>query len=239
MNIAICDDDSNVTNRLKNDIYSLFKSLKSDVDISVFANGMDLIETIKNEEVHYDVLLLDVDMPNISGLEVAKILRESNEDLIIIFISSHDNYVFDSFEYNPFRYIRKNRIKEELNIALKSAYALYKKREKRYIVIKSDDGDYRVEQSEICYFEIVKRKLFIHLSNNKVLGMWKPIKDFINEIDASDFVKIHSGCAVNMKYIKEYTNYDVTLDNGEKLITSRSGIKILKDELTRYWGENI
>ncbi|MGN0375259.1 MAG: LytR/AlgR family response regulator transcription factor [Butyrivibrio sp.] len=239
MYIAICDDDSKVTNRLKSDIYTLFKSIKDDVDISVFSKGTDLIETIKNEELHYDVLLLDVDMPDISGLEVAKILRETNEDIIIIFISSYEKYVFDSFEYNPFRFIRKNRIKEELSIALKSAYALYKKREGRYIVIKSDDGEYRVEQSKICYFEIVKRKLFIHLADNKVLSMWKPIKDFINEIKDGDFVKIHSGCAVNMKYIKEYTNYDVTLDNGEKLITSRSGIKTLKEELNKYWGEKI
>lgn len=239
MYIAICDDDSKISNRIKNDIYKIFTSLKDVVDVSFFANGTNLIETIKNEKLHYDLLLLDVDMPNMSGLEVAKILRETNEDIIIIFISSYEKYVFDSFEYNPFRYIRKNRIKEELNIALKSAYALYKKRERRYIVIKSDDGDHRLEQSEICYFEIVKRKLFIHLADNKVLSMWKPIKDFINEIDDDNFVKIHSGCVVNMKYIKEYTNYDITLDNGEKLITSRSGIKILKDELTRYWGENV
>lgn len=239
MYIAICDDDSKITSRLESGIRAIFKNLKDDVDVSVFLNGTDLIDTIKKEKIHYDILLLDVDMPNISGLEVAKILRETNEDIIIIFISSYEKYVFDSFEYNPFRYIRKNRIKEELSIALKSAYALYKKSERRYVVIKSDDGDYRVEHSEICYFEIVKRKLFIHLANNKVLSMWKPIKDFINEINDNNFVKIHSGCAVNMKYIKEYTNYDITLDNGEKLITSRSGIKILKDELTRYWGENV
>ena len=69
--------------------------------------------------------------------------------------------------------------------------------------------------------------------------MWKTIKEFINEIGGDDFVKIHSGCAVNMKYIKEYTNYDVILDDGKVLPMSRTGIKILKDELTRYWGENI
>lgn len=240
MYIAICDDDSKITSRLESDIRAIFKNLKDDVDVSVFVNGTDLIDTIKKEKIHYDILLLDVDMPNISGLEVAKILRETNEDIIIIiFISSYEKYVFDSFEYNPFRYIRKNKIKEELSIALKSAYSLYKKSERRYVVIKSDDGDYRVEQSEICYFEIVKRKLFIHLANNKVLGMWKPIKDFINEINDNNFVKIHSGCVVNMKYIKEYTSYDVILDNGEKLFTSRAGMKILKDELTRYWGENL
>ena len=236
MNIAICDDDLKLTGRLKTDIQMFFKNIKDNVDVSVFMNGTDLI---KNKQIHYDLILLDIDMPHISGFEVAKILREINENIIIIFISSYDKYVFDSFEYNPFRYIRKNIIKEELNIALTSAYAFSKKREKRYIVIQSDDGDCRVEKSEICYFEIVKRKLFIHLTDNKVISMWKTIKDFINEIDDDNFVKIHSGCAVNMKYIKEYTNNDVTLDNGEKLLTSRAGIKNVKDELTRYWGENV
>ena len=131
MYIAICDDDSKITSRLESGIREIFKNLKDDVDVSVFFYGTDLIDTIKKEKIHYDILLLDVDMPNISGLEVAKILRETNEDIIIIFISSYEKYVFDSFEYNPFRYIRKNRIKEELSIALKSAYALYKKKRKK------------------------------------------------------------------------------------------------------------
>lgn len=239
MYIAICDDDSNITSRLKIDIYKIFNSLKVDFNISIFEKGTDLIDTIKKDEIQYDILLLDVDMPNISGLEVAKILRENNEDIIIIFISSYDKYVFDSFEYNPFRYIRKNRIKEELNIALKSAYALYQKRKRRHITIKSEQGEYRVEISEIYYFEIENRKLYVYLTDNRVFSMWKTVKEFINEIGSDDFVKIHSGCAVNMKYIKEYTNYDVILDDGKALPMSRTGIKILKDELTRYWGENI
>lgn len=136
MYIAICDDDSKIINGLKIDIYNIFKSLKAEVDVSVFVNGTELIDTIKKEKIHYDILLLDIDMPNISGLEVAKILRETNEDIIIIFISSYEKYVFDSFEYNPFRYIRKNRIKEELNIALKSAYILYKKEKEDTLLLK-------------------------------------------------------------------------------------------------------
>lgn len=136
MYIAICDDDSKITSRLESGIRAIFKNLKDGVDVSVFLNGADLIDTIKKEKIHYDILLLDVDMPNISGLEVAKILRETNEDIIIIFISSYEKYVFDSFEYNPFRYIRKNRIKEELSIALKSAYALYKKAKEDTLLLK-------------------------------------------------------------------------------------------------------
>lgn len=239
MNIAICDDDLEIKSILKQDVSRVFMKLEEYIDISMFDNGIDLIASIDNQKKHFDIILLDVDMPGMSGLEVAKKIRKTNEDIIIIFVSSHEQYVFDSIEYNPFRYIRKNRIQEELSIALKSAYTLYKKRQKRFIIIKSDDGEYRVEQSEICYFEIIKRKLFVHLTDNRILSMWKSIKDFNGEIDSSDFVKIHSGCVVNMKYIKEYTNSDVILDNGERLSTSRAGIKLLKEELTRYWGENI
>ena len=238
MNIAICDDDSKITDRLKGDIATFFICLNEDVEVSVFANGMELLYTIKKEE-NYDLILLDVDMPCMSGLEAAKQIRKNDEDVIIIFISSYENYVFDSFEYNPFRYIRKSRIKEELNLALKSAYMLYNERKKRYIVIKSQEGDYKVEHSKISYFEIVKRKLIIHLADNQILSIWKSINDFIAEINDDAFVKIHKGCAVNLKYIKEYTNYDVTLDNGVKLIVSRSGIKKLKEKLTRYWGGHV
>ncbi len=239
MYIAICDDDPKIASRLEHNINMIYKRLKVDFSISIFENGTDLIDMIKKDEIRYDILLLDVDMPGISGLEVARILREINEDIIIMFISSYEKYVFDTFEYNPFRYIRKSRIKEELNLALRSAYTLYQKRKRRHITIKSEQGEYRVEISEIFYFEIENRKLYVYLTDNRVFSMWKTIKEFINEIGGDDFVKIHSGCAVNMKYIKEYTNYDVILDDGKVLPVSRTGIKILKDELTRYWGENI
>ena len=99
MNIAICDDDSKITDRLKGDIATFFICLNEDVEVSVFANGMELLYTIKKEE-NYDLILLDVDMPCMSGLEAAKQIRKNDEDVIIIFMSSYENYVFDSFEYN-------------------------------------------------------------------------------------------------------------------------------------------
>lgn len=237
MNIAICDDDINAQKKIQTYSNEIFKEIKENIEILVFNDGESIINAIQKENKYFDIILLDVDMPDVSGLKVAKILREIDNNIIIIFISSYEKYVFDSLEYNPFRYIRKICLKEELPIALKSAYSLYKKRKKKYIIIKNDDGEYKIEESEICYCEIVKRKLYIHLSNNRVLGTWKSIRDFYEEISGGTFVKIHSGCAVNMKYVKEYSNYYITLDNGEKLLTSRAGIKTLKEALSRYWSE--
>lgn len=237
MKIAICDDDFIMIKKLRDDISFFFKDLKENIELLTFSNGKSLIEAIQKDEKYFDIILLDIDMPDITGLKVAEVLRKISDDIIIIFISSYDGFVFDSLEYNPFRYIRKNRMKEELYHALKAAYMLYKKRVKKHFFIKSDDGEYIIEQTEILYFEIIRRKLFIYLKDDRILSTWKPLKDFFREVDDGSFVKIHSGCAVNMKYIREYSNCDITLDNGKKLSTSRSGIKILKDELTRYWSE--
>ena len=236
MNIAICDDDIETVRKIKDDIIRISGEMKVNMDITSFFSGKKLLDVMEKENNIFDILLLDIDMPDISGLEVAKVLREKNVNIIIIFISSYENYVFDSIEYTPFRYIRKFRVKEELPLALRAAQVLIEKKDK-YIVIKSDNVQHRITHTEICYFEIVKRKSYIHLADSRILCTWKTIKDFYIELDDNDFVKIHSGCAVNMKYIKEYSNYDITLDNGEKLMASRSGIKNLKDRLAQYWSE--
>ena len=240
MRIAICDDDNEMLGRLKKDVIEIFGILKVNIEIFSFSDGKELLRTIQNDDENFDLFLLDIDMPDVSGLEIAQMLREMSVNLIIIFISAYDNYVFDSIEYSPFRYIRKSRIKEELPLALKAAHTLFEKEQPRYIAVKSEEGDYyKVAHSEIWYIEIESRKLYIYLTRDRVIKTWKTVKELLTELNDGNFVKIHSGCAVNLKYISEYYGYDVTLDNGKKLLASRSGIKAIKTTLAKYWSEHI
>ena len=122
MRIASCDDDNEMLGRLKKDVIEIFGILKVNIEIFSFSDGKELLRTIQNDDENFDLFLLDIDMPDVSGLEIAQMLREMSVNLIIIFISAYDNYVFDSIEYSPFRYIRKSRIKEELPLALVLKY---------------------------------------------------------------------------------------------------------------------
>ena len=194
---------------------------------------------ICNNKEDLDILLLDIDMPEITGLEVAKKIREAHSDIILIFVSSHEQYVFDSIEYNPFRYIRKNRIEKELPIALKAAYSRIEETVDEYIVAKAEDSEVKIKYSDIMYFETVARKVEIHLSNGKVFAVRKTIKELYEELKDSNFIRIHSGGIVNAKYIDEFSNYDITLDNGEVLIVSRRQLKEVKTTLTKYWGGKV
>lgn len=235
INIAICDDEIGTLEKIKNKVLDIASARNVSVDVFTYSDANRVVDVLCNNKERIDVLLLDIDMPKLSGLEVAKLVRKYKENIILIFISAHEQYVFESIEYSPFRYIRKNKISEELPLAMKAAFSRLEADRDRSIIVKTEGGEKRLYYSEIMYYETEARKLKIHQSSGKILSVWKTIKEFSSEINDERFIQLHSGCVVNVKYISEFSNYDVTLDNGERLIVSRRRVKDVKEELVKYW----
>ena len=235
MRIAICDDNMEFLNQIEDIVKRTYQDKQTEVEVFCFQNGQDLLSDIQNDETDVDLLLLDIDMPGFSGFEVAKIIREMGKESILMFISSYDSYVFETFEYNPFRFIRKGKLQQELPIALRAAEASYQKNKKRYVVVRCDEGEVRIEETEIMYFDMVKRQIRICLVDGRVFHTWRTMKELQQALSPERFSKIHSGCVVNLKYVNGYTGCDITLDNGERLTASRGGIKTFKEDLSRYW----
>ena len=236
INIAICDDEHKSLDTIEEKLYKASEKLNIKIETYIYNDGNKVLDLIYNEKEDFDILFLDIDMPNISGLEVARKLREKKTDVILIFISAHEQYVFDSIEYNPFRYIRKSRIDKELLLALRAAYSRIAEMQDYYIAVKTEESEVRVNHSDIMYFETIARKVGIHLNNGEVLIVRKTIKELNEELNDEHLIRIHSGCVANVKYIDKFSNYDITLDNGEKLIVSRTRVKNVKATLMNYWG---
>ncbi|MBE5927777.1 MAG: response regulator transcription factor [Lachnospiraceae bacterium] len=235
INIAICDDERESIEKIRNKILDIVNGKNIQIDIFTYLNSKSAVDVLQSDKEHFDILLLDIDMPELSGLEVAKAIRKKRENIILIFVSAHEQYVFESIEYSPFRYIRKSKLTEELPLAMKAAFARLENDKEKSIIIKTDDGEVRLFYSEIMYYETGNRRINMYLSNGKVITTWKTVKELIEEMNDERFIKLHSGCVVNVKYISEYSKSDVTLDNGEKLIVSRRNIKDVKEELLKYW----
>ena len=235
MRIAICDDNIEFLKQTEDIARHIYQERQLEIQLSSFENGQDLLADMSQTESDINLLLLDIDMPDISGLEVAKKIREMGKETILIFISSYESYVFDTFEYNPFRFIRKEKLQQELPIALRAAESAYLKNKKRYVVVRCDEGEVRIEETEIMYFDMVKRQIRICLADGRVYHTWRTMKELQQELSPERFSKIHSGCVVNLKYVSGYNGCEITLDNGERLTASRGGIKTFKEELSRYW----
>lgn len=239
INIAICDDEVTVLKYLKNMIMNISKELKVYPKVSIYDKGKQLIDIVSSRKKVFNILFLDIEMSDISGLEVAKYIREINTDIILIFISAYEQYVFRSIEYNPFRYIRKKRMEQELPLALKAAYLCVKQNEDKFIFVKTEKGEVRIKKADIIYYETEERRIRLYMNNGTSFLVWKTIKGFYQELSDNSFIRIHSGCVVNTKYIQQYTLYDIILENGKHLSVSRTRLKEVKSAILHYWGEKI
>ena len=115
MRIAICDDEKQICEFLKEKIRRYYFSNDINFSIQTFENGEKLLESDLNL---IDVLFLDVEMPGRNGMKVAKAIREKNKEMIIVFFTAYSEFVFESFKVDAFRYLVKPVNNQELNETL-------------------------------------------------------------------------------------------------------------------------
>lgn len=114
--IAICDDDEIFLSRLEKQIRAELQQLNVVGKIVSYTDSEKLLET----KLHQTEIFLDIDMPEVTGMELAAKLEEQNPQAIVIFISNHEEAVFEAIHYKPFRFIRKAYLQAELSEALQS-----------------------------------------------------------------------------------------------------------------------
>ena len=108
MQIFICDDEP----QMLSDIAKKVSECLPDSDIQTFLTGVKLLQCLEIEVC--DVLLLDIDMPDITGLEIARHLAKQDKRPLLLFVTSHDELVYDSFQYHPFAFLRKSCFDKEI-----------------------------------------------------------------------------------------------------------------------------
>lgn len=121
LNIAICDDSKFDALAAREVIRNTLNNLNKEADIEYYLNAEDIQNKLLKRKEPLDLLILDIDMPGISGLDLAETLRANNLKLLIIFLSNHEEFVFKAIEFQPFRYIRKIKLETEMPIAIQSA----------------------------------------------------------------------------------------------------------------------
>ena len=226
LSIAICDDQQDSLETIEEELHRSSKNLNVEIETHLYTDGNDMLGLMKNNKDYFDVVFLDIAMPKISGLDVAAKMRSINQEILLVFISAHEQYVFDSIDYSPIKYIRKLKMHDEIELALKKANKCINSRTTKTIIM---------------YFEMYRRRITVYINNGKAIELKerKTIKSLYEELDDEDFVQIHSGGIVNVKYIYEYSGYSITLDNETKLVISRSRLKEVKEQMARYWRNRV
>jgi DNA-binding LytR/AlgR family response regulator len=216
--IAVCDDEK----KIRNDIAAKAGKVIPSAKISLFENGQALIDSFK--KASFDIVLLDIDMPKISGLDVAGLIQNAVPKPLVVFVTSHDELVYDSLRFHPFGFVRKTHLDEELDRVLADAMAEMNSREKS-ISVHTALGDVRLRLADVLYFEADGNyiKVFVKYESDEAEYRFRDTMQALEATLQSDgFVRVHKGFLVNGEAVKIFNSDKCILTNDMEVPMGRS-----------------
>lgn len=221
LKLAICDDstlDIAMTEKVLEQISEF------DLKWDVFYSGEKLLEyrkTNSTNEGDYDIYLLDIEMPGMNGIEVAKRIKEDDPRAIFIFLTSYTEYVFMALDVVFFSYLRKPLSKEDMLDALQKV-APYLDGGRTNITFKNGVNIHSVKYEDILYLERKNRNTFIYIINKE-----EPYKsttrncELMKQLDEKEFAPTHNSFCVNMRYVSTISKEQVIMIGGITIPISR------------------
>lgn len=228
--VAFCDDEAKILEDLSVKIKSEFENLSCKIDLYTTENSIELLEYLKNYPV--DILFLDIDMPTISGMEIAQTLLNSEIKTLLVFVTGQDALVYKSFKYHPFGFIRKTYFDEEISGVVKSLVEEMQKSSDTFL-FKTNDGFNRIKLRDILYFESESNYINLH-TNESVYKFRSTVSAIEKELSTKGFIRTHKGFLVNQEHIFSVKSENVVLSNNVVLPIGRTNRDVIKARIMRY-----
>ena len=227
MRIAVCDDEELFRIEFKAVLDKLL--INSEYDIDTFSDGENLYRAFLSSP--YDLVFLDIEMPGIDGITLAKRLRADSENVIIVFLTSHIEYALEGYEVNALRYLTKPVDTTKLREVLR--YIDDRKKKSSQIMIKEDGEEIIIDLNDILYMEAMDKNVRIVTSVKEYITRYN-IGDYEEELKNNGFFRIHRGYLISLSRVRKIANNAVILDNDVSLPVSRSNMRALKDAFYAY-----
>lgn len=235
--IAVCDDETISLDRVAKETENFFFKRGKEAKVTAYLNGLQLLETIKNG-TNYDIVIMDIDMPEMTGMELARNIGEYCPETILIFITAFENYAIQSYELSIFRYIPKPSMETMLEPALTAAIQKRNKEDEEvYIAVKSG-GICRIPYRDMQYLFKDGKNTVIVLEDGEE-KIRKTLAQVYEELDKHRFFYVDRCYIVNFVQVKAIERNMAVLKNGKKLSISYARVEETKLRLADYWGRRL
>ena len=216
LRIAICDDDEYDRSAVWEIVSGILSQKQIQSEIEQHKRGVDLLDELIQKK--YDLILLDIQMPEISGFMAAEQIYSMTGGDNLIFVSNEEDMVFQSLQFRPFRFVRKSQLKQDLTMAINSW--IEKNSDDEYIEIKLNSGTVTLPLNEIVYMEIKNHILHIHTLEEERTFRGN-LSDYVYLTEQKKFLRPHNSYLCNLKYVYEVERENVVMSNGERIHISR------------------
>lgn len=218
MKIIICDDDLPFARELQKKVESLCKKHRIPHTIEVFDSSDNLMNSIENPE--NSLFLLDIEMPGLTGFELADRLGRGDRPVYIGFISNNRNFVYRAFYYRPYFFMPKELVDEELEENLLHLSSVMGSR-KVQIPLLVDGQIVSLNLDRVKYVESRGNYQHIH-KDSQVLKVRLPLSEMEKDWAEYGFIRTHSAFLINLSYVEEYRVNNIMMSGGVLVPISRS-----------------
>ena len=251
LQIGICDDEPLLLDEIKKITEDCLRQQQAFSILSAFTDGKALLYEIQDGK-HFDLLLLDIEMPGLSGMELAEQIHALLPDALMIFVTAHYKYAVDAYALHIFRYIPKNQLKERLPHALKDAASLLEIQNTDSYIISSQNRLERIPLKEIFYIEKEGKNAIFHTAaaenpetsqtegkTAQTRRIRKTLTEIFEELNSEEFYFIERGYIVNLRHVSGISHTDCILTDQTHLPVSQSRLPEFKKKLNIYWKDKI
>lgn len=230
--IAVCDDDQHFLGIIVTYLIQLKSKYQYELSIEEYSSGEEFITDI-DEGIHFDLAYMDIEMNKIDGMDTAAYIRKQDDKMLLVYISSHEEYMRKLFETEPFRFLSKPVSFEDFEkVFLKAAQKINNQKQQCYY-FQFGKNIMKVLVRDILYFESSGRKVIVHTAKHEY-EYYDKLSEVEKKVSDLRFVRIHKAYLVNMDNIEAFQYERVALVDGTILSISEKNRPKIRSQFWDY-----
>lgn len=229
MKVAIVDDELEMRQIMTDYVKRFGEEAGIDLETVTFESGEQFL---KDYKMIYDIIIFDIDMPGINGIDTARKLRETDSNVTIIFVTNIAQYAINGYEVDAVDYILKPVSYYDFSMKFHRTVAKAAQKKEHIIKVETAEGARKLRLPALVYVEVLSHYLYFHTTKRDYRSRGN-ISDVEKELEKYNFVRIHRSYIVNLRYVNKVLSKEVTV--GDKVLpVSRNYKEKLKEEYLKY-----
>lgn len=235
LKVALCDDDPVMLANIKGYISAHFSKTSSNASLKEFSQSVGLIGAIEDGD-RYDIYILDIEMLEADGLEVAERIRTYQPGAVIIFLTSHMEYAPEGYKVRALRYVQKLNYQESLPEALDEALASHKQVDDKSLAVFHYGNVTRIFLRDIIYIKKAHRSLNIYTTEQGVISDNRSLKDLYGILNDPRFIFTDRSYLINLDFARQIDGGWMILQGDQKVPISRPMMASVKKAVIQLCG---